>query len=445
MATASHESRPGRIEKWAFAGGDFAFNLYWQSVSLYLLYFYTDVVGLPVAWAAGVYAVGLIWDGCVDLGIGIFADRRKGGRGGYRIFLIAGAVPLGLAFVLVYALPWGGTAWSALAIVAVHMLFRSFYAATNVPYSAMTARIATRADDRAEIAGARMLFGTLAGVLVALVTQPLAQRMGGGIGGFAGVAALFAGLACLILLPLGLKARERVGPAITPPKALIGAAGFARNRAFVTLMIAMLSMIVATTVLSKSILYYYKYVIGDGDAAHVGLAAMSIAGGVAIPLWMLAGKRADPRRIWFAASGLSIAALLVFAIANLRSAPAMLAFLIAMQSAIVGFHYAFWAMLPNTVEFGEAATGERREATMFGLAALLQKIAIGASAALFGLLYDAIGYHANMVQAADTIDGMRWIMLAIPIAGLALSALAMAQNPLKRGVHARIVEELGRD
>ena len=35
------------MQKIGYGSGDFAFNLYWQGVSLYLFYFYTDVLGLP--------------------------------------------------------------------------------------------------------------------------------------------------------------------------------------------------------------------------------------------------------------------------------------------------------------------------------------------------------------------------------------------------------------
>ena len=52
--------------KIGYRSGDFAFNLYWQGVSLYLIYFYTDVLGLPNAMVGIIYAMGSLWDSVTD-------------------------------------------------------------------------------------------------------------------------------------------------------------------------------------------------------------------------------------------------------------------------------------------------------------------------------------------------------------------------------------------
>jgi GPH family glycoside/pentoside/hexuronide:cation symporter len=46
-------------------------------VSLYLLFFYTDVVGLSAAVAGAVYMIASIWDGATDPLMGIIADRTR--------------------------------------------------------------------------------------------------------------------------------------------------------------------------------------------------------------------------------------------------------------------------------------------------------------------------------------------------------------------------------
>ena len=52
----------------------------------------------------------------------------------------------------------------------------------------------------------------------------------------------------------------------------------------------MMAMIVAITVLNKSVLYYFKYLLNDPDAGQLALASMGIVSGIAIPLWMLLGR-----------------------------------------------------------------------------------------------------------------------------------------------------------
>jgi Na+/melibiose symporter-like transporter len=68
-----------------FAAGDFAFNLYWQSISLYLLFFYIDVLALPPVTAGLVFMTGTLWDAVADLAAGAVAERtRVSYRSGWR-------------------------------------------------------------------------------------------------------------------------------------------------------------------------------------------------------------------------------------------------------------------------------------------------------------------------------------------------------------------------
>ena len=87
-----------------FAFGDFAFNLYWQSIMLFLLFYYTDALVIPIKLAATIYMVASIWDGFANFMAGVLVDRGHD-RFRYGALLIAGAVPLGLSFVLTYMPP----------------------------------------------------------------------------------------------------------------------------------------------------------------------------------------------------------------------------------------------------------------------------------------------------------------------------------------------------
>jgi GPH family glycoside/pentoside/hexuronide:cation symporter len=117
-------------------------------------------------------------------------------------------------------------------------------------------------------------------------------------------------------------------------------------------------------------------------------------------------------------------------------------FLVAMQAAIVGLHFVFWAMLPNTIEFGERATGLRLEGAVFGLASLLQRVAIAIATALLGLGFGASGFVSNVAQSEQTLAGMRWTIALVPLGFFALSCALMLLNPLGKGAHARIVRDL---
>jgi Na+/melibiose symporter-like transporter len=336
---------------------------------------------------------------------------------------------------LMYMPPLTSGGWAIASILAAHLLFRTAYAAVNVPYLAMTARVSADGGDRAFVAGMRMLFGTAAAVAIALCTVPIGRWLTGSTASQAyfGAAVLFGAIGTAILVLVGATYRE--GTTIDRPlPASVRAVliSLLKNRAFVTLSASMMSMIVAITVINKSVLYYFKYLLNDPEAGQLALASMGVVSGIAIPLWMMLGRIVGLRALWFITAGLGIVALLFFAAIDVHQSELMQIFLITLQVMIVGLNFVFWAMLPNTVEYGEQTTGLHVEGAVFGVAALLQRIAIGIATAILGWSFASAGYVPNVQQSADTLSGMRATIVVVPVIFLALSCVAMLSNPLGR-------------
>jgi GPH family glycoside/pentoside/hexuronide:cation symporter len=379
--------------------------------------------------------IASVWDGIASFAAGVLVDRRHGALR-YGAIMTVGAVPLGLCFVLAYLPPMMGGAWAIASILGAHLLFRTAYAAVNVPYLAMTARISADPGDRAFVAGMRMLFGTAAAVAIALATVPVGRWLTGSTASQAYFAAavLFAFIGAAILVLVGATYRETAPIERPLPGSVRDAlASLARNRAFVALSAAMMAMIVAITVLNKSVLYYFKYLLNDPEAGQLALASMGIVSGIAIPLWMLLGRVVGLRAIWLLAAGLGLAGLMLFAAVDVHQSGLTQLFLIGLQVMIVGLNFVFWAMLPNTIEYGERETGVHVEGTVFGVAALLQRVAIGIATAILGWSFASAGYVANVQQSTETLSGMRATMVLVPMLFLALSCVAMLLNPLGRG------------
>lgn len=426
--------RPSKPRLILFAFGDFAFNLFWQSIMLFLLFYYTDALGLAIGVAATTYLVASVWDGIANFIVGILVDRKHD-RFRYGPLLVAGAVPLGLTFVLTYMPPPVTGGWAIASVLVAHLLFRTAYAGFNVPYLAMTARVSADPGDRAFVAGMRMLFGTAAAVTVALATVPVGRWLTGSSAAEAyfGAAILFAVLGAVILVLVGATYREAAVPHRPQPsdvRAMI--VSLARNRSFVALNAAMMAMIVAITVLSKSVLYYFKYLLNDPEAGQLALASMGLVSGIAIPLWMLLGRYVGLRALWLIAAGLGMGGVVLFGAIPFDGARAMQLFLVGMQAMIMGLNFVFWAMLPNTIEYGERATGLHVEGAVFGMAALLQRIAIGIATVILGWSFASGGYVANVRQTAEMLHRMRETVAIVPLVFLALSCIAMAFNPLGR-------------
>src|SRR5690606_33978423 len=93
------------VQRLGYGVGDFGFNLYWQATALFLYFFYTDVMGLSPGVAGVIYGVASLWDAISDPLMGALADRTRTRWGSYRPFILFGAVPCALAFLLCFWVP----------------------------------------------------------------------------------------------------------------------------------------------------------------------------------------------------------------------------------------------------------------------------------------------------------------------------------------------------
>lgn len=440
------QHRLSAARKIGFTLGDYASNLYWQSVSIFLLFFYTDAVGLSAATAGLIYMIASIVDALQDPIMGTIADRTRSRWGRYRLYILFGCVPLAFSFVLLYWRPPFDGLVLVLWLLATHIIFRTAYTIVTIPYTSLNARLTDSSDERSTIAGYRMVFGVLAALTIIYFTFPLVTRFGGSdsTDGFTWAAAAFAIVATAIYPLVCLITREP--PESSHAEATLDLAGswraVARNRAFWVLIAATVSAFVCSVALGKSVLYYFKYYLNDEAASRPALIGMSVVGLVAIPLWVWVTKFIGKRNAWFAGVVLNLIMLAVFAVVDFDSPLPMTIWLIASSIGSLGLALTFWSMLPDTVEYGEWVTGQRTESFIFGLFQLFLKAALGIGAGLFGWLLDAVGYVANAEQSPETLAGLKAIMIWLPGLGLAVAGLVMVLYPIKRGDHERIVEEL---
>ena len=203
-----------------------------------------------------------------------------------------------------------------------------------------------------------------------------------------------------------------------PPSVRDALVSLSRNRAFVTLSAAMMAMIVAITVLNKSVLYYFKYLLNDPEAGQLALASMGIVSAHRDPAVDAARARAGAACALVArgAAGDRRAARCSRRRTSINSG-LMQIFLIAMQVMIVGLNFVFWAMLPNTIEYGEQATGAaRRRHGVRGRRAPAAHRDRHRDGDPRLELRDAPAIVANVQQSAETLAGMRAPIVIVPVA-----------------------------
>ncbi|MES3082037.1 MFS transporter [Sphingomonas faeni] len=412
-----------------FSAGDFAFNLYWQTISLYLLFFYMDVLALPPSTAGLIFMIGAIWDGAADFLAGAATERM---RLSYRRLVGWGALPLGLAFAAMFSVPTGAARWA----LATQVLFRMLYAFTNVPYAAWTTRVALTSGERSLVAGWRMAFGSAAAALVALALPWLAERTGS----YGAASTMLAIIGVPLLAIMAWRVPEPSPPAPNAGRPAIRAklAALARNRAFVALNLAVALGGAATALTTQSVLYFFRYVLLDTPGGPRSLAGMACASLVAVPVWTALGRRHGARTAWIGTGTLALLLPAGFALIATPGSVETTAFLLAMQATFIGFALAAWTLLPDAVDWDEARTGERVEALAFGTFALVQKIALAGAGFAIGAVYQANGFIAGAAQGADSLRAIRWLMLAGPAVLIAAMVAAVIAIPLRRDTLSRL-------
>ncbi len=450
MRSPPHPDPLVRLSFWrkvSLGSGDLAFNLYWQASSLFLLYFYTDVLNLPAAIAGTIYMAALIWDALIDPVVGWAADRTRTRLGRYRPYLLFGAPALALAFAAMFFAPAASSANSVLFVTLTHLLFRTVYAVVNIPYASLFARVTRDSAQRADMAGVRILFAMAAGMIVSSTTLPLADFFGRGDprSGWQILALIYGGFVVVILWQVvyaarGLDAPEQVSAAPIGMKATWRSLRL-NTPLHLALGVVVLSSI-ATTFFHKNVIYYFKYIYGDTDAATFALTLSAGVTAASVPFWTWIARTYGKQLAWASGMVLFAIGLIGWWLAHGQGLAALLAAICVIATGMSANYICFWAVLPDTVEYGEWRSGIRTESLVFGLVVLGQKAALGAAAGALGFALGAIGYQPNAMMGATTEDGLRLMMLAIPLSGALLSLALISRYRLSLAAHRDIVLEI---
>ena len=427
--------------------GDIAICLYWSGVGLYLLYFYTDVVGISPSLAGLIYGIGMFWDAITDPFMGYVAERTRTKWGVYRPYLLFGNVPLALSFVLLFWVPpFEGTTLFFFLLFA-NLLHRTCFTLVSVPFSSLTPRITSDSQERTNLTGFRMLGAQTGTNLMALLAFPIIFWVGGEneSTGFV-VLACIAGLTALAIHavtfitvkePSNDQGIERVGGSLTEAAKAIG-----KNRPFWLVFSATLIVGITTIFFGNNLIYYTKYALNLHE--HQGTISFTsgIVAFLSIPIWWIISNNIGKKLTWLTSSSITLIALIFFYLYEIETLIELL-FLVA----FIGFGSGaggilFWSMLPDTIEYGEVHTGVRSESSLYGFMTFAQKGSIAFAIIILGIVLDFIGFQANEIQSESTIDNMKAIMTLIPCIGVALSLVIIYFYPIDAKMHKDLLRQL---
>ena len=168
-------------EKIGYSLGDLAANLVFQTLMTYLAYFYTDIYGLDANDATAImFIVGTVAAFGFNPIVGAIADRTNSKWGKFRPWILFTAIPLGVISVLAFSTPDFTYQGKVIYAVITYTLLLLLYAASNLPYSALSGVITGDMKERNSISSYRFVAVMFAQFFVQVFMLPIIISAGDG-------------------------------------------------------------------------------------------------------------------------------------------------------------------------------------------------------------------------------------------------------------------------
>ena len=151
------------LQRIGFGSGDMAQNLIYQTISIWLLFFYTNVFGLDPGVAAVMFLVVRLVDVLWDPIVGTIVDKGNPKWGKYRSWLILGGIPLVALAILCF---WNGFSGSLIYAYVTYVGMSMCYTLVNVPYGALNASLSRDTEEITILTSTRMFMANLGALCV---------------------------------------------------------------------------------------------------------------------------------------------------------------------------------------------------------------------------------------------------------------------------------------
>lgn len=442
-------------DKIGYGFGDMASSMFWKIFSYYLPFFYAHIFGIGLEHAAVLFLITRIWDAVSDPMMGIIADRTNTRWGKYRPYELWFAVPFAVCGVLLFTTPDFSQAGKLVWAYVTYILMMTVYTGINVPYGAMLGVITPSSAEKTVFSSYRMFFAYGGSFIALAAWEPLCNLFRNGFGMTAAGgwqwAMIVIAIACAVLFFFCFRmTRERVKTVSTVS---VGSdlSKLLRNGPWWLLIGAALSTNLFNTVRGSTVAFYFAdLVAADASLSIFGLTFAFFAGlflaigelfnmvgvMITVPVVRLLGKKNC-----FIGVNLMLAMLsILFFYVPLQTTVGywimlVLQILISVCTGIVS--PLVWSMYADVSDYSELKYHTASTGLIFSSASMAQKFgsAFGGSGALW--LLSAFGYvtyeldsGVTVVQTAQALDGLRYLMSYIPAAVAIFGAFILLFYPL---------------
>ncbi|MGK3723217.1 MFS transporter [Priestia megaterium] len=440
--------RVSMVEKVGYASGDFACNLIYATVSTYLLFFYTDVFGLSAAAAGTMFLVVRVIDALADPFIGTIVDRTNSKFGRFRPYLLFGAFPFAILAILCFTTPNFSDMGKLIYAYITYVGLSLTYTTINVPYGALTSAMTRNNQEVVSITSVRMFFANLGGLIVAffvpLLSTYLRDTTGNSALGWQLTMSILGIIGACLLIFCFKSTKERVvlQKSEEKIKLLDIFEQFRFNRPLVVLSLFFIIIFGVNSISNSVGIYYVTYNVGREDLVKWYGLLGSLPALIILPFIPRINKWIGKKKLLNFALLLNIIGLLALLIVPPSNVFLVLfCRLIAATGSVTAGAY-MWALIPETIEYGEYKTGKRMGGLIYAIIGFFFKFGMALGGIVPGLILDKFGYVSNQIQTSQALTGILITTTVVPIIFLILAIIDINFYNLDEEEYAKMVREL---
>ncbi|MBR5430986.1 MAG: MFS transporter [Bacteroidales bacterium] len=442
------------LQRIGFGSGDLAQNLIYQTISIWLLFFYTNVFGLKPEVAAVMFLIVRLVDVLWDPIVGTFVDKSNPKWGKYRSWLILGGIPLvGLAILCF----WNGFSGSLVYAYITYVGMSMCYTLVNVPYGALNSSLTRDTDEITILTSTRMFMANLGALIVKSlpliiaifapkVLNPTSGKMEAVYNTPDAASAWFITMTIFALAGLALlifcfsQTKEKV---VMDEKASANVKvsdlwmEFVRNKPLRVLAFFFITAFAMMSVGNAADSYFMSYNIGATPLmTTIFMWLGTIPAFIVMPLVPAIKRKIGKKGLFYLFLGVAILGMLMMYI--FVSIPALkaqfwllcIAQFIKNTGVVVATGY-MWALVPEVVSYGEYTTGRRIAGIVNALTGIFFKAGMALGGVVPGLVLAWVGFNAEKsVQTPLAEQGILWLVCVIPAILLALAIWIISKYEL---------------
>ena len=445
------------LQRIGFGSGDLAQNLIYQTVSMYLLIFYTNVFGLDPAVAAVMFLIVRIVDVIWDPVVGAFVDKKSPKWGKYRTYLILGGLPLTGFAILCF---WNGFSGSLLYAYITYVGLSMCYTLINVPYGALNASLTRDTNEITVLTSTRMFMANLGGLAVSYGIPMIVAFLSpdGKINSTEAGNAWFITMTIYAIIGMALlifcftQTKERV---VMDQKETENVkvsdlwVEFVRNKPLRVLAFFFITAFAMMAIGNSAGSYYMIYNVNAPDMMPYFMALGSIPAFIFMPFVPAIKRWIGKKNMFYVFLSVAIFGMaLLYAISVIPALNSQIWLVFVAQfikstGVIVATGY-MWALVPEVISYGEYTHGKRISGIVNALTGIFYKAGMALGGVVPGLVLAFVGFdQTNAVsQSAFAEQGILWLVAVIPAILLLLAMFIISRYELEDDVIDQINREI---